>query len=50
MKEFAELTIKLLYIYNLGYAFVFWGIGHGLLNIMIPYAVIVDVVRRMGKI
>lgn len=39
----------LAYIYNLAYAFKFWGMGHGLLNIGIPYAIISDLVARVGK-
>lgn len=45
-----EMIVALYYVYNLVYAFVFWGFWHGILNITFPYAMVADFIKSFGRI
>lgn len=49
MKTLGSLIASIFYLYNVVYAFIFWGFWWGILNIFIPIAVIHDWVVKVGR-
>ncbi len=49
VENIIEIGLSIAWIANMVYAFKFWGVGHGLLNMMIPYAMIADLVFQQGR-
>jgi len=50
MKILFNWLSGLFYLVNVIYAFLYWGGGHGMLNLFIPYAIIADLVMKFGRI
>lgn len=49
MKNFIEYIIALGWFVNLVYAWIYWGFSHGFLNLFIPYAIIADILKSVGR-
>ena len=39
-----------LYLINLLYSFIFWGVWHGIANMILPYALLWDSIQKLGHI
>ena len=45
-----KVLYSLYYLFAVIYAFMYWGIGWGIINIFIPFAPIWDLARRIGRL
>lgn len=43
-------TLAALYVYNLLYALMYWGFWGAVLNVILPTALLWDLVGRLGRI
>jgi len=50
MKSLVQLFIITYYFFAVLYAFIFWGVWWGILNLFIPFAPFCDFILKMGRI